>query len=64
MAGGGAKASKKAEKKKKEKIIEDRTFGLKNKNKSKVVQKYVNMVEKTVKNPNGHDSADARKKVR
>lgn len=30
----------KAEKKKVEKIIEDRTFGLKNKNKSKAVQKY------------------------
>ena len=29
--------SKKAEKKKQEKIIEDRTFGLKNKNKSKQV---------------------------
>jgi hypothetical protein len=28
---------KKAEKKMKEKIIEDKTFGLKNKNKSKVV---------------------------
>lgn len=29
----------KAEKKKQDKIIEDRTFGLKNKNKSKAVQK-------------------------
>lgn len=29
----------KAEKKKQEKIIEDKTFGLKNKNKSKAVQK-------------------------
>ena len=29
---------KKAEKKMKEKIVEDKTFGLKNKNKSKVVQ--------------------------
>jgi hypothetical protein len=33
--------SKKTEKKMQEKIIEDRTFGLKNKNKSKAVQKYV-----------------------
>jgi hypothetical protein len=32
-----------------EKIIEDRTFGLKNKNKSKAVQKYVKGVENTVK---------------
>ena len=30
----------KAEKKKQEKIIQDKTFGLKNKNKSKAVQKY------------------------
>ena len=30
--------SKKTEKKMKEKIVEDKTFGLKNKNKSKVVQ--------------------------
>lgn len=29
----------KTEKKKQEKVIEDRTFGLKNKNKSKAVQK-------------------------
>jgi len=32
--------SKKTEMKKKEKIVEDKTFGLKNKNKSKAVQKY------------------------
>ncbi len=32
--------NKKTEKKKQEKVIEDRTFGLKNKNKSKAVQKY------------------------
>lgn len=31
--------SKKTEKKMQEKIIEDKTFGLKNKNKSKTVQK-------------------------
>lgn len=31
--------SKKTEMKKKEKVIEDKTFGLKNKNKSKAVQK-------------------------
>jgi hypothetical protein len=31
--------SKKSEKKLQEKIIQDKTFGLKNKNKSKVVQK-------------------------
>ena len=41
---------KKQEKKKQEKIIEDKTFGLKNKNKSKAVQKYIKGVENTVKN--------------
>lgn len=45
--GGGE--SKKTEKKKQEKIIEDKTFGLKNKNKSKAVQKYIKGVESTVK---------------
>jgi len=29
----------------KEKIVDDKTFGLKNKNKSKVVQQYVKQVE-------------------
>ena len=33
--------SAKTVKKEKEKLVEDKTFGLKNKNKSKVVQKYV-----------------------
>lgn len=42
--------SKKTEKKQQDKIIEDRTFGLKNKNKSKAVQKFVKGVENTVKN--------------
>lgn len=32
-----------------EKVIEDRTFGLKNKNKSKTVQKFIKGVEVTVK---------------
>lgn len=43
----------KSEKKKQEKIIEDKTFGLKNKNKSKAVQKYIKGVESTVKNVRG-----------
>lgn len=42
-------ATKKQQKKKEEKLIEDRTFGLKNKNKSKKVQEFINTVEKTVK---------------
>jgi hypothetical protein len=36
--GGGQEMSKKTEKKIKEKIVEDKTFGLKNKNKSAKVQ--------------------------
>lgn len=35
----GDKTSKKTEQKQKAKVVEDLTFGLKNKNKSKVVQK-------------------------
>ena len=45
----GGEVSKKAEQKKQEKIIEDKTFGLKNKNKSKTVQKYIKGVEQIVK---------------
>jgi len=44
------KASKKADQKKKKIQIEDRTFGLKNKNKSKKVQNYVQSVTNSVNN--------------
>uniref|UniRef100_A0A6T6H7B8 ZC3H15/TMA46 family C-terminal domain-containing protein n=1 Tax=Craspedostauros australis TaxID=1486917 RepID=A0A6T6H7B8_9STRA len=44
----GGNASKKTEQKKKNKIIEDRTFGLKNKNKSKKVQQHIQSVTKQV----------------
>jgi hypothetical protein len=47
------KPSKKAVKKKQEKAIEDSTFGIKNKNKSKKVQQFITRVEKSVKNSNG-----------
>ena len=47
--------SKKAVKKLQEKVIEDKTFGLKNKNKSKVVQGYIKSVVSTVKNDNKND---------
>jgi len=52
--GGGKKgkddkASKKTQKKQQEKVIQDRTFGLKNKNKSVKVQKYVKSVSNQVK---------------
>ncbi|EPY21760.1 hypothetical protein STCU_00246 [Strigomonas culicis] len=39
---------KKAEQKKKDKIVEDKTFGLKNKNRSSKVQAYVQQVKQTV----------------
>lgn len=57
MSGKDQKPSKKAVREKKEKTIEDATFGLKNKNKSKKVQQFINRVEKSVKNQNG--GADA-----
>jgi hypothetical protein len=40
--------SKKNEQKKQQKIVEDKTFGLKNKNKSKSVQKYIKGVQSQV----------------
>jgi hypothetical protein len=55
--GGGEAPGKKAVQKQKEKIIEDKTFGLKNKNKSKAVQSYIKSVETTVK---GGKSAQAQ----
>jgi hypothetical protein len=42
--------SKKTEQKKKQKIIEDKTFGLKNKNKSKKVQQHIDSVTRNVMN--------------
>ena len=47
--------NKKAEKKAAEKIIEDKTFGLKNKNKSHAVQKYIKGIESVVKKKVGID---------
>ena len=44
------KPSKKNQQKKQAKLVEDATFGLKNKNKSKKVQSFINQVEKGVKN--------------
>lgn len=44
--------SKKSVEKQKEKLVEDKTFGLKNKNKSKNVQKYIQEVTKQVKGGN------------
>mmetsp|Transcript_9250 Transcript_9250/g.27566 ORF Transcript_9250/g.27566 Transcript_9250/m.27566 type:complete len:282 (-) Transcript_9250:1430-2275(-) len=47
---GQPATSKKAEQKKKSQQIDDRTFGLKNKNKSKKVQQYVKSVANSVNN--------------
>eukprot|EP00607_Mallomonas_marina_P004150 CAMPEP_0182425472 /NCGR_PEP_ID=MMETSP1167-20130531/11910_1 /TAXON_ID=2988 /ORGANISM="Mallomonas Sp, Strain CCMP3275" /LENGTH=357 /DNA_ID=CAMNT_0024606233 /DNA_START=156 /DNA_END=1226 /DNA_ORIENTATION=+ len=57
-------ASKKAQKKKNEKVIEDATFGLKNKNKSKKVQDFIQRVEKTVKNSSKSKDAEKMKEAK
>ena len=51
--GGGKKAEKKVEK-----IVEDKTFGLKNKNKSKTVQKYIKGVENVARQKAGLGAED------
>jgi hypothetical protein len=52
--------SKKNVQAKQNKAIEDTTFGLKNKNKSKKVQEFITRVEKTVKHSQGGDSERAK----
>jgi hypothetical protein len=47
------KGEVKSEMKKKEKVAEDKTFGLKNKNKSKAVQKFIQSVKQNVKVTHG-----------
>ena len=49
--------SKKAKREASARAIEDATFGLKNKNKSKKVQTFINRVEKGVKNSDGSNAA-------
>ena len=51
--GGGNQPSNKTVEKQKQKVVEDKTFGLKNKNKSTKVQKYVQQVQKQTMNPQG-----------
>lgn len=48
----GSQPSKKTEQKRLDKIVEDKTFGLKNKNKSKTVQNFVKSVANQVKGVN------------
>lgn len=57
--------SKKATQKKKDKLVEDKTFGMKNKNKSKKVQSYIQGVTNNVMNtgdPKQRKADEARKK--
>uniref|UniRef100_A0A7S2BQG9 ZC3H15/TMA46 family C-terminal domain-containing protein n=1 Tax=Octactis speculum TaxID=3111310 RepID=A0A7S2BQG9_9STRA len=49
-------ANKKADQKKKDKIIEDKTFGLKNKNKSKKVQGFIKNVQNNVQSSSGKNA--------
>lgn len=51
----------KADVAKKQKVVEDKTFGLKNKNKSKAVQKYVQNLKSSVQ-PKTDPKVDAKKK--
>lgn len=49
--------------KKKDKVIADKTFGLKNKKKSKKVQEFVKQVEKTVKYSGGKNARIMQKEI-
>lgn len=59
---GAAKEKSKADLAKKQKVVEDKTFGLKNKNKSKNVQKYVQSLHQSVQNagPKRGSAEDAK----
>ncbi|CEM07748.1 unnamed protein product [Vitrella brassicaformis CCMP3155] len=57
------KGQQKALEKQKQKIIEDKTFGLKNKNKSKTVQKYIKGIASQVKGGNVSESAVKAKEL-
>jgi hypothetical protein len=59
------KPAKKTTKKAQEKVIEDRTFGLKNKNKSAKVQKFVKSVAQAVKGvPKGGEQAQKEREFK
>ena len=64
---GGQQESKKSQQKKKQQAIEDKTFGLKNKNKSKKVQQKVQAIAKNVLNsgdPKTRKLEEQRKKAK
>ena len=66
-AGKPQEASKKTAQKQKQKVIEDKTFGLKNKNKSKKVQQHIKSIEKNVMNsgdPRQRKLEEQRKKAK
>ena len=56
--GGNDKASKKEEKKLAAKIVEDKTFGLKNKNKSTAVKKYIKGIQDVARQKVGLERED------
>lgn len=61
------KESKKTTQKKKDKLVEDKTFGLKNKNKSKKVQQHIQSVQKNIENsgdPKLRKQEEQRKKLK
>jgi hypothetical protein len=61
-AAKGGKEKSKADLAKKQKVVEDKTFGLKNKNKSKNVQKFVQSLTQSVQpNPKQTDAKAALK---
>ncbi len=61
-AAKGGKEKSKADVAKKQKLVEDKTFGLKNKNKSKNVQKFVQSLTQSVQpNPKQTDAKAALK---
>lgn len=53
------KSSKKTIEKEKARIVEDKTFGLKNKNKSKKVEKFIKSVQSQVANKGVDKKAEA-----
>ncbi|GMH23108.1 hypothetical protein Nepgr_024951 [Nepenthes gracilis] len=57
------KQPSKADLAKKQKVVEDKTFGLKNKNKSKNVQKYVQSLKQSVQPKPDPKKTDAKKKI-
>ena len=62
--GGNDKVNKKEAKKVADKIVEDKTFGLKNKNKSTAVKKYIKGIENVARQKVGLEKMDAGEKYR